>query len=77
MYLLIDPPVNPFSPPDQIIAWIAELEQLAQQPENRENGPRKQIGSELALARKWLRTSKRLEKLETARTRTPVPHPPA
>jgi len=77
MYLLIDPPVNPFSPPEQIIAWIAELEQLAQQPENRENGPRKQIGSALALARKYLRTSKRLEKLETTRTQMPIPHPPA
>ena len=77
MYLLIDPPVTPFSPPDQIVAWIAELEQLAQRPENRENGARKQIGSALALARKYLRTSKRLEKLETARTQTPVAHPPA
>jgi|GEM_PF-3674920 len=77
MYLLIDPPVTGYSPPGQIVAWIAELEQLAQLPENKEHGAREQIGSALALARKWLRTSKRLEKLETARTQTVVPHPPA
>lgn len=77
MYLLIDPPVTHFSPPDQIVAWIEKLEQLACRPEYAEKGPRKQIRSAIAQARRWLRTSKRLEKLETARTRTPVPHPPA
>ena len=76
MYLLIDPPVNPFSPSDEIVAWIAELEALAQRPEYGEQGPRKQIGAALAEARRWLRTSKRLDKLEAARTRDPVAHPP-
>jgi hypothetical protein len=25
VYLLIDPPIGPFSPPDQIQAWLGEL----------------------------------------------------
>src|SRR3982750_3760248 len=76
MYLLIDPPVNPFSPSDEIVAWIAELEELAGRPEYREKAPREQIGVALAQARRWLRTSKRLDKLEAARTRDPG-HPSA
>jgi len=76
MYLLIDPPVNPFSPSDEIVAWIAELEELAQRPEYREKAPREQIGAALTQARRWLRTSKRLDKLEAARPRDPVIHPP-
>jgi hypothetical protein len=76
MYLLIDPPVTAFSPPDQIVAWIAELEQLAQRPEYREKAPREQIGAALVQARRWLRTSRRLDKLEAARTRDAVTHPP-
>jgi hypothetical protein len=39
MYLLIDPPVDPFSPSDEIVAWIAELEEPAQRPEYRKRWP--------------------------------------
>ena len=45
MYLLIDPPVNPFSPSDEIVAWIAKLEELAPRPEYREKAPRADRGS--------------------------------
>ena len=76
MYMLIDPPVNPFSPSDQISAWIAELEQLARRPEYAENGPRKQIRSALAQARGWLRTSKRLDTAESTRAHEASQHPP-
>jgi hypothetical protein len=76
MYLLIDPPVTAFSPPEQIAAWIAELEQLARLPEYGEKRPRKQIRSALAQAREWLRTSKRLDIALSARAREAVPHPP-
>lgn len=76
MYLLIDPPVDPFSPADEIVAWIAELEKLAQQPEYGEKGPQKQIAAALTDARGYLRTSKRMDKLEAARARNPVAHPP-
>jgi hypothetical protein len=76
MYLLIDPPVTAFSPPDQIAAWIAELEQLAHRPEYREKGPRNQIRSAMAQARDWLRTSERLEIAEATGARDTAPHPP-
>jgi hypothetical protein len=76
MYLLIDPPVNPFSPPDQISAWIAELEQLASRPEYGEKGPRKQIRSAIAQARGWLRTSKRIDVAESVGAREALRHPP-
>jgi hypothetical protein len=77
MYLLIDPPVNPFSPSDEIVAWIAELEELAQRPEYQEKAPREQIRSSMSQARRWLRTSKRLDVAESAQAREAVPHPPA
>lgn len=76
MYLLIDPPVTAYSPPDQIVAWIEKLEQLASRPEYAEKGPRKQIRSAMAQARRWLRTSQRLEIVESTRTRRAVAHPP-
>jgi hypothetical protein len=44
MYLLIDPQVDPFSPSDDIVGRIAELETLAQRPEYGEKGPRKNRG---------------------------------
>jgi hypothetical protein len=75
MYLLIDPPVSPFSPPDEIVAWIARLEKLAEQPENREKNVRKQIREALSEARSYLRTSNRLEAALQAR-RGAVPHQP-
>jgi hypothetical protein len=74
MYLLIDPPVTPFSGPDQIVAWIAELEQLEQRPEYREKGPRKQIRSAMAQARGWLRTSQRLDVAQSDRAGEAVPN---
>lgn len=76
MYLLIDPPVDPFSPSDDIVAWIAELEALVQRPEYGEKEPRKQIAAALADARRYLRFSQRLDNLEAARARDPVAHPP-
>lgn len=77
MYLLIDPPVNPFSPSDEIVAWIAELEELAQRPEYEEKGPREQIRSAMAQARGWLRTSKRLDIAQSTGAREAPPHRPA
>ena len=73
MYLLIDPPVSPFSPPDEIVAWIARLEMLAEQPENQEKSVRKQIREALSDARSYLRTSNRLEAALQAR-RGNLPH---
>ena len=36
-FVLIDPPVNPFSPKDEIQAWVERCrKQLAQQPDSRE-----------------------------------------
>lgn len=76
MYLLIDPPVTAYSPPDQIAAWIAELEQLARLPEYDETGPRKQIRSAMTQARSWLRTSKGLNAAQSAGLCEALRHPP-
>ena len=35
-YILIDPPVTPFSPEKDILAWIEELKTLPDRPEVRE-----------------------------------------
>ena len=35
-YHLIDPPVTPYSDPDDIRAWLAELEQMEETPEVQE-----------------------------------------
>jgi hypothetical protein len=77
MYLLIDPPVSPFSPPEQITAWISELEQLAQRPEYAERRPRKQLRAALAQARSWLRTSERAYRAQSIGAHVPAPHPPS
>jgi hypothetical protein len=34
-YILIDPPVSVYSPAEEILAWIKELEQLPDRPEVR------------------------------------------
>lgn len=44
-YILIDPPVWPWSPPDEICAWIKELESMPQIPA---------VPEALADARSWL-----------------------
>jgi hypothetical protein len=70
-----DPPVTAFSPPDQIAAWIAELEQLALLPGYGEKVLRKQIRSAMAQARGGLRTSKHLD-VARLRAREGLRHPP-
>lgn len=75
MHLLIDPPVTAFSPPDQIIAWVAELEQLAQRPEYGDRANRKRIESALRQARRWLHNSGQLRGAPSSQSRDPVPNP--
>jgi len=48
-YILIDPPVGPYSPRAEIIAWIKELEAMPSLPEVKEA---------LHEARKWLKRVK-------------------
>lgn len=53
MIVLIDPPITPWSPPDQIQGWIAELERI--RPEH--EGDEEALGTVdyyLGLAREWL-----------------------
>jgi hypothetical protein len=54
MYLLIDPPVTAFSPPEEIAQWIGELEELARKPEYAARGTRALLRSALKQARQWL-----------------------
>ena len=44
-YVLIDPPVGPYSDPDEIMRWIGELESMPQVPG---------VGEALEQARNWL-----------------------
>jgi len=57
MYLLLDPPVSPFSPPEAIRDWIRELERLSARPEYAAAPARDQITAALAEAQAWLNTS--------------------
>ncbi|HEX8903636.1 MAG TPA: hypothetical protein VF771_02200, partial [Longimicrobiaceae bacterium] len=42
MYTLFDPPVNEFSPPENISAWLHELRALASRPEFRDDPQNRQ-----------------------------------
>lgn len=50
-YRLIDPPVGPFSPPEAIREWIAELERM--QPQDA------QVAEAAQQAAGWLETAQR------------------
>jgi hypothetical protein len=62
MYMLIDPPVTPFSRPEEILRWIDDLKALRADPAN---APcRAQVDDALSEARSYLSTSRRLAKIE-------------
>lgn len=47
-YILIDPPVTPFSPPTEIRAWLDTLRGMEQTPE---------VVEEIRRAEEWLRAT--------------------
>ena len=53
-YLLIDPPVNPLSPPAKIQEWVEELGRWAKEPRYSDPRVRKQIQRAMEEARGWL-----------------------
>lgn len=53
-YLLIDPPVNPLSPPVKIQAWVDELARWAMEPRYSDPRVRTQIQRAIEEARSWL-----------------------
>jgi len=57
MYVVFDPPISPFSPPEAIRAWIRELELLSAKPEYAQAPARQQVAAALSQAREWLNTS--------------------
>jgi hypothetical protein len=56
-YVLIDPPVSAFSPPDEIRAWIQELRSRASREEFQYPEGRKSLDCALAEAEGWLERS--------------------
>ncbi len=51
--IIIDPPVTPFSPPDEIRAWLRALTSLrADTPEN--SPARETVDEAIAMATEWL-----------------------
>jgi hypothetical protein len=56
-YVFIDPPVDAFSPPDEIRAWIAELKSRESREEFQYPEGRKSLDSALAQAQGWLERS--------------------
>jgi hypothetical protein len=68
-YVLIDPPVSVFSPPEEISEWISELRSWTSLPEFQYAGPRKVLDESIAEAEGWLERSRRYAADE-------VPHPP-
>ncbi len=57
MYPLFDPPVNEFSAPDEIQAWIRELEDLRERPDFEDGTARRELDRTLSQARKFLEAS--------------------
>jgi hypothetical protein len=53
MYILIDPPVRSYSPPEKIRDWIAELEQMRLEHAGDAEAVDR-LDQELECARKWL-----------------------
>jgi hypothetical protein len=58
-YILIDPPVSGFSPPEEISAWIAELRSRAPRPEFQYAEGREVLDAAIAEAEEWLQESRR------------------
>jgi len=56
-YVFIDPPVDAFSPPDEIRAWIEELRSRESREEFQYPEGRKSLDFSLAQARGWLERS--------------------
>ncbi len=61
MYPLFDPPVNEFSTPDEIRAWISELEDLREQPDYKDTTARRELDWTLSQAREFLEASLELQ----------------
>ena len=61
MYPLFDPPVDEFSAPDEIRAWIGELEDLREQPAYKDTTARRELDHTLAQAREFLDASMDLQ----------------
>jgi hypothetical protein len=57
VYTLIDPPVNPFSAPEKINAWIEELRTWFSLPEFQYPDNRKRLDKAMADAQRWLEQS--------------------
>jgi len=57
MYPLFDPPVNEFSAPEEIRAWISELEDLRGQPDYKDATARRELDRTLSQARELLDAS--------------------
>jgi hypothetical protein len=53
-YVVLDPPVNAFSPRGNIEAWIDRLQALADNPEFSAGQPREALQTALAEAHSWL-----------------------
>lgn len=53
-YLLIDPPVNPLSPPAKIQEWVEELTRWSTEPRYSDPRVRTQIQRAIDEARSWL-----------------------
>lgn len=51
----LNPPVNRFSEPGEIEAWIGELERLREDPELQDGETQAQLRAHLNDARTWLR----------------------
>lgn len=71
-YVLIDPPVSAFSPPEEIRAWIDELRSRASLEEFQFPEGRKSLDLALAEAEGWL---KRARHSSTAGRRQPPDRP--
>lgn len=60
MYTLFDPPVNQFSPPENIIAWLDELRSQVSRPEFQSDPQnRKCLDDAISEAEGWLEQSRR------------------
>jgi hypothetical protein len=61
--VFIDPPVGPFSPPEEIRAWIQELKSRASREEFQYREGRESLDLALAEAHGWLeRSSERVKR---------------
>jgi hypothetical protein len=58
--IIIDPPVTPFSSPEEIRAWIERLQEMRQEVAEEPESVAA-VDRELALAQSWLQPSPRAE----------------